>query len=135
MTQEDKNLLLKDLCSRLPYGVMIGHGSNLSKLDTIFMCDSISVSSTSMDKKLSYNLDLDEVKPYLFPLPSMDEELKNFLKWKLTTPQHDSFDEDPIEDLLNNNMQVVNFCYEYNLDINGLIPKGLAEDATVKNIY
>ena len=25
MTQEDKNLLLQDLCARLPYGVMLKH--------------------------------------------------------------------------------------------------------------
>jgi hypothetical protein len=30
---------------------------------------------------------------------------------------------------------VLNYCYKHNLDINGLIPKGLAIDATSKNIY
>lgn len=80
MKKEEKELLLLELCSRLPYGVIIEHEGNLSRLDAIFMCDSISISSTSMDKKLSYNLDLNEFKPYLYPLSSMTEEQLNELK-------------------------------------------------------
>lgn len=129
MTQKDKDLLLKDLCARLPYGVIIEHEGNLSILDAIFMCDSISVSSTSMDKKLSYNLALDEFKPRLIPLSSISEELKNFIRWKLTTPKYDSFDEESLEDLLSSNMQIVHYCYEHHLDINGLIERGLAVEA------
>ena len=115
MTQEDKNLLLKDLCSRLPYN------TEIQVNDWVLLTTTLKVGHISR----LLNEDL-EIKPYLFPLSSMSEELKNFIRWKLTTPKHDSFDEDSIEDLLTNNVQVVNYCYEHHLDINGLIEKGLA---------
>lgn len=130
MTQEHKELLLKDLCSRLPYGVILEHRGNLSRLDTIFMCDSISISSTSMDKNLSYNLDLDEVKPCLFPLSSMTEEQKE---------EYCSLQQKVIynsKGLVNSDvMEYVNWCYKNHIDINNLIPKKLANNASGLNIY
>jgi hypothetical protein len=125
MIQEQKELLLKDLCGRLPYGVIIEHEGNLSELDTIFMCDSISISSTSIDKKLSYNLDLDEVKPYLFPLTSMTEEQKLELTTLKTYVSLNKNREYLLFDWLNANY----------FDYRGLIPMGLANDATGLNIY
>jgi hypothetical protein len=130
MTQEEKDLLLKDLCARLPYGVIIEHEGNLSILDAIFMCDSISVSSTSMDKKLSYNLALDEFKPYLFPLSSMTEEQKEEYCQLQQKIIYNSYG--PVNvDIIN----YINWCYKNHIDINGLIPMDLAIDATDKNIY
>lgn len=130
MTQEEKDLLLKDLCGRLPYGVIIEHEGNLSKLDAIFMCDSISISSTSMDKKLSYNLDLGEFKPYLFPLESMTEEQKVIygdLCYRVICNS---------KGLISSYvMKYINWCYKNYIDINNLIPMGSAIDATGKNIY
>ena len=125
MTQENKELLLKDLCSRLPYGVILEHEGNLSKLDTIFMCDFISISSTSMDNKLSYNLNLDEVKPYLYPLSSMtdeqEEEYNNLNCYELGCFPHT---EEALDYLIRNH-----FDYRY------LIDEGLAIDCTNLNIY
>lgn len=144
MTQEEKDLLIKDLCSRLPYGVIIEHEGNLSRLDTIFMCDSISISSTSIDKELCYNLDLDEVKPYLFPLSSITDELwdKEFMGYNITEFTRDSFkygcetlefyDYNP--DLLSM-VGFINQLIKNHFDIYGLIPKGLAIDATGLNLY
>ena len=124
MTQEDKNLLFKDLCARLPYGVKIQTDYTDAKtLEGIQFPNYFGISDGY------YSFDDMEFKPYLYPLSSMGEELKNFLRWKLTTPRHDSFSEESIEDLLNNNMQVIHFCYEYHLDINGLIERGLALEA------
>ena len=130
MTQEQKDLLLKDLCGRLPYGVIIEHEGNLSKLDTIFTCDSISISSTSMDKNLYYNLDLDEFKPYLFPLSSMTEEQKviygdlcygviHSLAWDMQAELN----------------ELVNWLNKNHFDYRGLIPMGLANNAVGLNIY
>ena len=123
MIQEEKDLLLKDLCGRLPYGVIIKHGRDSSKLDTIFMCDSISISSTSMDKKLSYNLDLDEVKPYLFPLSSMTEEQKKE-EYEICKYYLNGYES-----------RLIDFYHKNHLDYRGLILKGLAKDATNLNIY
>ena len=124
MTQEEKNLLLQDLCSRLPYGVIIEHEGTLSKLDTIFMCDSISISSTSMDNELSYNLDLDEVKPYLYPMSSMsDEQYKEYCEL-----EHSG-------DMEHLSIPLLDWCNKNHFDYRGLIPMGLALDATNLNIY
>lgn len=141
MTQEHKKLLLEDLCTRLPHGVIIEHEGNLSKLDAIFMCDFISISSTSMDKNLSYNLDLDEVKPYLFPLSSMTKEqlyeLREAFGFEI------EFDDGVIELSTFHRgrlgyLEMVSIFEWFNqnhYDYRGLIEKGLAIDCTNLNIY
>lgn len=137
MTKEDKDLLFKDLCARLPYDVkcqdvtldFVGTMTDVSRHDN--MCKLYN------DYGDNYTCFMANCKPYLIPLSSISEELKNFIRWKLTTPKYDwklttpkygSF-EDSLEDLLNNNMQVVHYCYEHHLDINGLIERGLALEA------
>lgn len=127
MTQKDKELLLiKDLCARLPYRVKCEVYNCIGVLDEVTTFYGVGVTySNGQDTTCR----IDECKPYLIPLSSMDDELKNVIKWKLTTPLHDSFDEDSLEDLLNNSTQVVNYCYEHHLDINGLIERGLALEA------
>lgn len=61
MTQEDKQLLLIDLCARLPYGVII-EGLEHPEIITIKHLAIISVIST------------EPYKPYLRPMSSMTEE-------------------------------------------------------------
>ena len=68
MTQEEKELLLKDLCGRLPYGVIIEITSDGGMVEA------------SYDMRLDAGLlaDLlhseDDFKPYLRPMSSMTEE-------------------------------------------------------------
>ena len=71
MTQEQKELLLKDLCARLPYGV---------KVESVFInpdtkehksCGIEVFDATSI---LMIRDGLGEFKPYLFPFSSMTEE-------------------------------------------------------------
>ena len=71
MRQEDKELLLKDLCSRLPYGVKIeltwwvmGEGTCIN---TILEPDQIEQLLNDEDGNT-------EIKPYLRPMSSMTEE-------------------------------------------------------------
>lgn len=69
MTQEEKELLIKYLCARLPYGVVYhrNDGANI-KLNTIDVERGL----------LNYTDDIDEreCKPYLRPMESMTEEEK-----------------------------------------------------------
>lgn len=158
MTQEDKDLLLRDLCARLPYGVKVNapftsnknenskgykiNGINFGVVEwtpVLFgekkQRNSIIIEAFSEEYNqycsidIELNNDIERVKPYLIPLSSISEELEKFIRWKLTTPKYDSFDEESLEDLLNNNMQIVHYCYEHHLDINGLIERGLALEA------
>ena len=71
MTQEDKELLLKDLCARLPYGVKI-------ELTWWVMDEGTSI-NTALEpdhiEQLLNDEDGDtEIKPYLRPMSSMTEE-------------------------------------------------------------
>ena len=71
MTQEDRNLLLKDLCPRLLYNVVIRCTDN----DTDYKC----FLTTGILNELLHNTEYYDYKPYLRPMSSMtEEELKQF---------------------------------------------------------
>ena len=113
MTQEDKELLLKDLCARLPYGVII-QIKDWAVLDAELKIGHIN--------RLQIN-DV-ELKPYLFPMSSMtDEQYKEY--WELEHSDNMEHLSIPALDWLNKN----------HFDYRGLIEKGLAIDATNLNIY
>lgn len=124
MTQEDKELLLKDLCARLPYGVKV-------LVDNKTWCDFNGRTPSKITFDNSYRVlflgtKLGYVKPYLFPLSSMTEEQKKEQEAHFTCIKHDmSF----------SICRYIEWCYKNHLDINGLIEKGLAIDATGLNIY
>ena len=132
MTQEDKELLLKDLCARLPYGVKCENynhidGRNVFKVTDIrnngYICGTVN------NHYCWAVFDPLELKPYLFPLLSMTEEQKMFLKqqnWCIAISTSGTV-ETTIEgiDWLNKN----------HFDYRGLIEKGLAIDATGLDIY
>ena len=90
MTQEEKDLLLRDLCARLPYGVKIeltwwvmGEGTYIN---TTLEPDHIEQLLNDEDGDI-------EVKPYLFPLSSMTDEMwdKEFMGYSITEFTRDSF--------------------------------------------
>ena len=71
MTQEQKDLLLKDLCGRLPYGVICEDiYGNVLELNGI---DKPNIITLKCSDKTFWATDLDKCKPYLFPLSSMTE--------------------------------------------------------------
>ena len=122
MTQEDKELLLKDLCARLPYGVKI----KLIRWDIDEgMYINTTLESDDIERLLNVEEDNTEIKPYLFPLFSMTEEQEkeyNDLNcYELGCFPHT---EDALDYLIKNHF-----------DFRCLIPKGLAIDATGLNIY
>ena len=122
MTQEEKELLLKDLTARLPYNVEVDYNNSV--------CEVLSIDKYNEElgiwKSPGYSpiVKLEEVKPYLFPLSSMTEEqYKTY--WELEHSGNMEHLSLPSLDWLNEN----------NFDYRGLIPMGLALDATNKNIY
>lgn len=128
MTQEDKELLLKDLCARLPYGVRYKHlawddehGEECIAAQ-IYSINSDGYVKNCYDDETVY---IDEVRPYLFPLFSMTEEQEkeyNDLNcYELGCFPHT---EDALDYLIKNHF-----------DFRCLISKGLAIDATGLNIY
>ena len=120
MTEEEKNLLLIDLCGRLPYGVKVEAETWLED-EGEFAYVPDKVYSINSDGYIVHGYDeVYECKPYLFPLSSMTEEQKYTYYHELNMLQPES-----IIDWLNKN----------HFDYRGLIEKGLAIDATNKNIY
>ena len=156
MKQEDKILLVKDLCSRLPYGVRVCHLSSefsgvLHNISVLHMYEGNS-DSDKYDNIVDYVADIDffgdgypyeveEFKPYLFPLSSISsEQLKevseilgkdveifdNYLNIVEHTRTTFSYLElDALFDWFNKN----------HFDYRNLIEKGLAIDCTNINIY
>ena len=119
MTQEEKELLIKDLCARLPYGVKMSVNDRVEVLQGINMVDNIVEYSSFLASEIEY------CKPYLFPLSSMtdeqEKEYNNLNCYELGCFPHS---EEALDYLTKNH-----FDYRY------LIEKGLAIDATSLNIY
>lgn len=118
MTQNEKDLLIKDLSARLSHGVKISVNDKVETLQGINIPDNI----VEYDSFLAS--DIEEVRPYLFPMSSMtDEQLKSF---------------DGVF-LPNGHVVASNFGIDYlnsiHVDYRRLIPMGIALDATGKNIY
>ena len=82
MTQEDKDLLLKDLCARLPYSVKINE--NIQGDFTVIGLTTERVFTTCETEGCHNDFPVECVKPYLFPLSSMTEEQKREYNMLLT---------------------------------------------------
>ena len=129
MTQEEKELLLKDLCARLPYGVKCDVGDNKPyTLNRIEIDNNNGHLLDFIEKKdgLDMQVYLSEVKPYLFPFSSMTEEQRK--EWQ-SLMIHDSYG------ILYPTIKSFDYLYKNHIDINDLIPMELAIDATGLNIY
>ena len=133
MTQEDKELLLKDLCARLPYGVKISVDNRIESLQGINVSDNVVEYGSFLSS------DIEEVKPYLFPLSSMNEEQEDEWYEVFVDPLSKKLDRHTRQEGLQLQADAQAFGIEYLLknhfDIYGLIPMGLAIDATNLNIY
>ena len=131
MTQEDKELLLKDLSSRLPYGVIIntteGYGHLCSINQTIFGNEyGINIKATKRDY---FNDRECNIKPYLRPMSSMtEEEINEFHKLRLI---HINYGLEPLQCVLSVNE--IDWLNKKMFDYRGLIPKGLAIAVTKDN--
>lgn len=149
MTQEEKGLLLKDLCGRLPYGVVcIGITYDLDDdgekyidvkvKSTLTEIHNYKLETASVRLGLISSCRLETIKPFLRPMDSMTEEEKeelsqiseeylndwsiadnNLLKWKIDAKV---------------SSRRAEFYNSHHLDWNGLIEKGLAIEAP-KGMY
>lgn len=151
MTQEQKEYLLKDLVQRLPYGVKF-------MIDKTYLTEDMIKGGYDKTQELygitregnvellnmDYHMPIESIKPYLFPLSSMTDELwdKEFMGYGITEFTRDSF-KYGCETLEFNNsnpnllsmVRFINQLIKNHFDIYGLIPMGLAIDATGLNIY
>lgn len=146
MTQEEKELLFKDLCARIPYGTIIAYNV-YGKLRISRFC--VSVYEFMFDG----DFELEHCKPYLRPMSSMTEEEMEELKnkcihngteedwdgvrsvwgieilYKYNTKQWDNSIE-----ISRINVDAIDWLNSNNFDYRGLIEKGLALEAP-KDMY
>ena len=138
MTQENKELLLKDISARLPYGVKayVKNWSNFKTYEDVYVVKStfpslnevpVQSETGSLDVLIGY-YDY-EFKPYLFPMSYIDDNEKLFAEY-ITTLTYDSNTHSAVPTI-----KTFDFYNKYHIDYRGLIEKGLALDATGKNIY
>ena len=153
MTQDDV-LLLKDLCARLPYGV-IGKceldASYDTPFDTIFQTHKFDAvvyglnedlllvtplienedEQNFAEEEVADGVDLLDFTPYLFPLSSMtEEEWEDYQKIRMI-----DWVQGDINGTFINAGSIVDWLNRNHFDYRGLIEKGLAIDATGLNIY
>ena len=128
MNTKDKEILLKDLCARLPYGVKINESTQGDF--TVIGLTTERVFTTCETEGCHNDFPIECIKPYLRPMSSMTEEEQRTL------------------DSMCNGVEMVsrlsglkmfdkafNWLDENHFDYRGLIEKGLAIDATGKKIY
>ena len=121
MTKEDRDLLLKDLCARLPYDVKCKIEMWIGcDVCTIYNINSIGYVEIVEDSDTN-GISIEKVKPYLFPISSM------------TWEQECQYREVIASSL--NHYEVYDWLNKNHFDYRCLIEKGLAIDATGKNIY
>lgn len=127
MTKEDKELLLKDLCGRLPYGVKVQsyrHGEDdVETIETLYEIDSDGYMSTLECETLK-----PISKPYLFPLSTMTKEQNKEYAHILVMCSN-------LANCQLLDMTVEDWFRKNHFDYRGLIPMGSAIDATGLNIY
>ncbi len=133
MTQEQKDLFLKDLCARLPYFTKVQIKNEIVVLDSICDDDGYHFNFIGDDRD---GVNIENIKPYLFPLSSMTDEQKEELNNMFNQ------EDDICEKIKTDNFEfsfyrksIFDFLNKYHFDWRGLIPMGLANDATGKNIY
>lgn len=136
MTQENKDLLLKDLCGRIPYKVYckVDDGDTALKL---YSCNADGTLTFSIEfangAKSTYNIE--KVVPYLRPMSTMTEEeyweLSNYTNYNETFVLQDNTNDkiEREEAWAICNAREVDWLNANGFDFRGLIEKGLAEAA------
>ena len=116
MTQEEKQLLLKDLCARLPYGVKINIKSDYTR-----EMEDTELNPYYLDG-LGYNAEYRNLRPYLRPMSSMTEEEED--EYMIARQK------DIAEAYIHATPQnAIDWLNEHHFDYRGLIEKGLALEA------
>ena len=121
MTQEEKDLVLKDICSRLPYGIKVNNEIQ-GDFKIYGICENFVFGRNEV---CHIDFDIEKIKPYLFPLSSMTEEqIKEF---NSITQKCNTY--------IGKSILLTDFCNKHHIDWRGFIEKGLALDATGLDIY
>ncbi len=158
MNEKEKDLLIKDICARIPYNV-VGKceidASYDTSFDTVFQTHKFNAvvfgikedllfvtpliedsdEQTFAEEEVADGVSILDFKPYLFPISSMTDEQKkeyeNVCELDTEILEKHTMDGAPFPALYNSQ----DWLNKNHFDYRGLIPMGLANDATELNIY
>ena len=148
MIQEHKELLLKDLCARLPYKVKISIPELFTNKEQVETLNEIFKGNDDLYRVNDSGILIEYIKPYLFPLSSMTDKQEKEIQEIVGNPDNaciirktdglelwlDFIDTDPTI-WVDTIFEVQDYLNKNHFDYRGLIPMGLAIDATNLNIY
>lgn len=124
MKPEDKQLLLTDLCARLPYGVKIQY-------------DVYGIQDLTIHELNAYIKGVKNIKPYLRPMSSMTEEEYDEMFQQLYSAQEEFFrncsNTDTIGKTITYDLVRYDWLNKKMFDYRGLIPRGCAIAVTEDN--
>lgn len=140
MTQEDKQLLLTDLCARLPYSAFVQLMEKFDDEDFEHFREIHNLST--YDIELFNSGEISNIKPYLRPMSSMTEEEREELK-ELTAADIVTNSGFGYKNLIGmcfgmmyiDCQELIDWLNKKMFDHRGLIPKGLAISTEVFNPY
>ena len=128
MTQKDKQLLLKDLSARLPYGVKVSYFLDLLRIEKDNVTkELLGIIPSSENVMVGYDINnyedsvIEDIKPYLRPMSSMTEEERKHFEGMCRWGKWES---GPIITL-----EAADWLNENHFDYRGLIEKDLALEA------
>jgi hypothetical protein len=149
LSTKEKELLVKDLCAKAPYGVKVQYNNEIYSIDYI----SPLYEEVKLDIPDNYTVEVFEIRPYLRPLSSMtEEEILKLYKIAYTTYYSDSLyykNEEWVSfrDSIRNNTlcfessiwlsnisKIIDYINANKFDYRGLISMGLALEAP-KDMY
>lgn len=141
MTQEEKELLLKDLCGRLPYGVLVSYKGLMYTLFSVAPTQHFQITLDSSKHcglvHISLDVDGEKPKPYLRPMSSMTEEEYNELEILAygcdCVLYYSCLPVKCNAKFKTYNLEVIDWFNVNHFDYRGLIEKGLAIEVTEGN--
>lgn len=129
MTQEEKNLLLTDLCARLPYRTVVNFTLGDISFDKIVSSVDVNGDNVQVYTKHGFlrcplegdpEIELSQIKPYLRSLESMTEDEEREFEETLQYTQY--------------TLESYDWLNAHHFDYRGLIPMGLALEVP-KDMY
>lgn len=135
MTREEKYLVIDDISGRIPHGVVFNtdwgnktlKGIQYDNVNTLLYFGVCNFTNKVIETYVS------EVKPYLFPISSMSDKQKKELDDTLIRLNLKALSDEISSEVIAT--YEIDFYNKNHIDYRGLIPKGLALDATGLNIY
>lgn len=135
MNREEKYLVIDDISGRIPHGVVFNtdwgnktlKGIQYDNVNTLLYFGVCNSTNKVIETYVS------EVKPYLFPISSMSDKQKKELDDTLIRLNLKALSDEISSEVIAT--YEIDFYNKNHIDYRGLIPKGLALDATGLNIY